>query len=159
MPIGSRDTSAITIVADTTPSLTEKLVELSAELLQEYLPRYYDGDISPKQQPHPDRATHSRKLTKDDGVIDWHKPAEQIEREIRAFIEWPKSRTIIAGREVIITKASVLKETLAPGVARAENKQLVIGCGTDALLIERLKPAGKQEMPVEAFLAGYGKDI
>lgn len=144
---------------DTTPTLTEALVELSSELLIEHLPRYASGEITPKQQPHPDRATYSRKLTKEDGVIDWHKPATQIEREIRAFIEWPKSRTIIAGREVIVTKASVVAEKLAPGVASAENKQLVIGCGEDALSIERLKPAGKPEMTVEAFLAGYGKAI
>lgn len=144
---------------DTTPSLTDKLVDLSAALLTEYVPRYERGEVQPKQQPHPDRATYSRKLTKEDGVIDWQKPAEQIEREIRAFIEWPKSRTIIAGREVIVTKASVIKETLAPGVAKVENKQLIVGTGNESLLIERLKPAGKQEMTTEAFLAGYGQDL
>lgn len=140
---------------DTTPSLTDALVALSNELLVEFLPRYASGEVQPKQQPHPNRATYSRKLTKQDGIIDWHKPAEVIEREIRAYAEWPKSRTTLAGREVIITKATVLDMTLAPEKVIAENKQLIVGCGEGSLRIERLKPAGKQEMTAEAFLAGY----
>lgn len=141
---------------DTTPSLTDALVALSNELLVEFLPRYASGEVQPKQQPHTDRATYSRKLTKQDGIIDWHKPAEVIEREIRAYTEWPKSRTTLAGREVIITKATVVDVPLAPEKVIAENKQLIVGCSEGSLRIERLKPAGKQEMTAEAFLAGYG---
>ncbi len=59
---------------ETTPSLTDKLITLSDELLQEYIPRYLAGDVSPRAQPHPDRATYARKLTKDDGRIDWTSP-------------------------------------------------------------------------------------
>lgn len=143
---------------DTTPSLTDKLIILSDTLLQEYIPRYVSGDIQPRSQSHPDRATYSRKLSKEDGVIDWNKPADVIEREIRAFIEWPKSRTTLGSKDVVITKAHVSPdETIGnPGDVVIFGKEgLAVTTGSGTLWIDALKPAGKKEMPAKAFLAGY----
>ena len=144
---------------DTTPSLTDKLILLSDSLLTEIIPKYMSGDITPRQQSHPDRATYSRKLTKEDGLIDWSKPAEVLEHEIRAFIEWPKSRTTLANKEVIITAAHILHESGTVGVTEVRGKELIVYCGKNALAIDKLKPAGKNEMPAEAFLAGYGSSL
>jgi methionyl-tRNA formyltransferase len=145
---------------DTTPSLTEKLIGLSNELLVTYIPLHIDGKTKPRQQPHPDRVTFSRKLTKADGVIDWNKPAATIECEIRAYIEWPKSHTQLAGKEVIITKAHPetddISQVLKAGDVEVRQKQLCIGTGDGVLVIDTLKPAGKSEMTAAAFLAGYG---
>lgn len=145
---------------DTTPSLTEKLIDLSDELLAEYLPKYIKGEVAAKQQPHPDRATYSRKLTKEDGLIDWTKPADQVEREIRAFIEWPKSRTSLGNVEVIITKAHAVPGVVPnqkPGdiTLATETHEVGVATGSGTLWIEQLKPAGKSEMTAKAFLAGY----
>jgi methionyl-tRNA formyltransferase len=131
----------------TTKSLTHELIELSDQLLNEHLPKYIDGLIKPRNQSHPDRATYSRKLSKDDGIIDWSKPAEQIEREIRAYIDWPKSSTQIAGKEVIITKAHTAQEVSTKGLA--------MKTGKDLLVIDYIKPAGGKEMTSQAFLAGH----
>ena len=146
---------------DTTPSLTEKLITLSNGLLTDFVPKYIDGTIKPKTQPHPDRATYSRKLSKKDGLIDWSKPAEAIEREIRAFIDWPKSRTNLAGKDVIITKAHAAPSN-SPGSKPGGVEQslleqgiLMIETAKGTLCVDELKPAGKKEMPVQAFLAGY----
>ena len=141
--------------SDTTPTLTDKLITLSNNLLGEYIPLYILGEISPRSQSHPDRATYSRKLTKEDGLIDWTKPAEVIEREIRAFIEWPKSYTQLAGKDVTITAVRLVKESGTPGSIGARAKEIIIYCGKDALSIDKLKPAGKNEMTSEAFLAGH----
>lgn len=145
---------------DTTPSLTKKLIELSDDLLRSYLPKYITGDIKPHNQPHPNRVTHSRKLTKEDGVIDWSKDAAQIEREIRAFADWPKSRTNLADIEVIVTQSHVDMDTepqddCKPGKAWVENKQIKVQACDRPIIIDRLKPAGKAEMSAEAFLNGY----
>lgn len=154
-------TKSIPITQDeTTPSLTEKLIRLSDALLKEHLPRYVQGDARPRSQSHPDRATYSRKLTKEDSIIDWSKPAIVIEREIRAYIDWPKSRTIIGDKEVIITSAHVSpdeQKNSEPGSILVEESSKSIGIVTgDGLLwIDMLKPAGKKEMPAKAFLAGY----
>ncbi len=140
---------------ETTPSLTTRLIKLSSELLVEYIPHYMAGQVKPRSQPHPDRATYSRKLTKADGLIDWRKPAKQIEREIRAYAGWPNSRAELAGKEVIVTKASVIDKKGRPGAVSTNDKTLVVYCSHDALVIEMLKPAGKSEMTAQAFLAGY----
>lgn len=144
---------------DTTPTLTNKLVNLSDLLLREYIPRYLSGDVKPRTQSHPDRATYSRKLNKEDGIIDWNKPAAVIEREIRAFIEWPKSRTVIGTKDVVITKAHATPDTTIgdPGDVVVFGKEgLCVTTGSGTLWIDELKPAGKKEMPAKAFLAGYG---
>lgn len=145
---------------ETTGSLTNKLIDLSDTLLRDYLPRYLSGEITPRAQPHPDRATYSRKLTKEDGILDWQKPADQLEREIRAFLDWPKSRTTIAGKDVVITKAHAVASIGAdqkPGdiIVVPESKEFGITASSGTLWIDRLTPAGKKEMTGEAFLAGH----
>lgn len=137
--------------------LTEKLQHLGAELLIEVLPAIAEGSLKPRQQPHPDRASYTRLLSKDDGIIDWQKPAEIIEREIRAFSGWPKSQTTLGNMTIIVTHATIARmdSVATPGKIIAEKKRLFIGTGDDWLEIVRLQPQGKKEMPVEAFLAGY----
>lgn len=139
--------------------LTEKLQMIGAELLTEVLPAIADGSLQPRQQPHPDRATYSQLLTKEDGLMDWTKPAHQLEREVRAFAGWPSSYTTLADKDVIITEAEVVDTAGQPGEIRVENKRLIICTADKALGILAIKPAGKKEMTIEAFLAGYGKNF
>src|SRR5690606_15805701 len=87
----------------TTPSLTNELIELSHKMLVANLSKYIAGQIKPV--PQSGKPAYSRKLVKNDGLIDWNKSAERIEREIRAFIEWPRSRTKLGQVDVIIIKA------------------------------------------------------
>lgn len=146
---------------DTTPSLTAKLIDLSDQLIKEYVPRYLAGEVKPKNQPHPERATYSRKLSKQDGVLDWNKPALQLEREIRAFYEWPKSRGKIGSLEVIIRKAhSIPTDFGTPGEYSISNTSVLsIQTGKGHLCIDRIQPIGKKEMPITAFLAGYSSQL
>lgn len=143
----------------TTPKLTNELIKISHELLINTLPAYTAGHIRPFPQDLSLKPTYSRKLTKSDGLVDWNKPARQLEREIRAFIEWPKSTTVLAGIDVIITKASVVNISGQAGQLTPDKKQLIVYCGEAALRIEKLKPAGKNEMSNKAFLAGYGSRL
>lgn len=136
-------------------TLTDILINLSDNLLKDNISKYIKDDIKPRNQPHADRATYSRKLQKIDGKIDWHKPAAEIEREIRAYYTWPKSYTKINNIEVIVRQAEVLNSQGNAGEYRSTKNSLIIFCGQDALSITTLQPAGKKEMPVSAFLAGY----
>lgn len=138
----------------TTPSLTDDLIDLSYQMLTEVLPRYIAGEIAPYDQNEMG-VTYSRKLTKDDSIVDWSKPADQIEREVRAFTGWPKTRATFGGLKVVLTKAHVLDITGEPGKTTIENKLPIVFCGQQALALDMVKPAGKKEMTGEAFLAGY----
>jgi methionyl-tRNA formyltransferase len=144
----------------TTPELTHDLISLSDALLQHDIPRYLAGDTHGAQQDITGReVSYSRKLTKDDGIIDWEKPAAVLEREIRAFIEWPKSRATLGKIDVIITKAHVVDASGAPGSVAVAEKLPVVHCGEKALALDMVKPAGKKEMTGQAFLAGYKSQI
>lgn len=145
----------------TNQQLTDALIEISDAMLKDIIPQYIAGNVIPAPQetatllndPTP---SYSRKITKEDGILNWDKPAATLEREIRAFSVWPKSHTLLAGKEVIITKANVSDKHLDKARVCVEGKHLFIGCG-DGLSLEilRLKPAGKSEMATSAFLAGY----
>lgn len=146
----------------TTPVLTDGLVRLSDALLEDAIPKHISGEIKPATQEQavkmmgkPFKPTYSRKLTKQDGLVDWQKSADVIEREIRAYIEWPKSQTTLGEVLVVITAAGVINSSGKPGSLAINGKQLLVHCGQNALQIQKLKPAGKSEMSVEAFLAGY----
>jgi methionyl-tRNA formyltransferase len=141
----------------TTPMLTDKLIQLSHTLLLNSLPRVLSGESKggTSQDITGREVSYSRKLTKKDGSLDWHKPAVMLEREIRAFIEWPKSRAQFSNIDAIITKSHVIDVTGTAGTIAIINKQPVVYCGEQALAIDMLKPAGKKEMTGGAFLAGY----
>lgn len=149
----------------TTPLLTEHLIHFSAQMLEQELPKYVKTKKTSPQSATGRKASYSRKLTKADGVIDWQKPALVIEREIRAFIEWPGSRTQLANKDIIITKAravpSAPKDT-KPGEINAvvpEVGEIAVTAGNgSSLWIERLKPAGKKEMSAKEFINGH-KDL
>ncbi len=153
----------------TTPELTDALIEISNKTLLEIVPLWLKQEITPAPQEAvtialTKKPTYSRKLTKDDGKIDWKKSAIDIEREIRAYAEWPKSRSIIAGKEVIITKAYAaprISPITKPGDTEFVKQDGVITIATlnGTLCIERLKPAGKPEMTAQAFIAGYGSKL
>ncbi|MCA9342953.1 methionyl-tRNA formyltransferase, partial [Candidatus Saccharibacteria bacterium] len=78
----------------------------------------------------------------------------RIEREIRAYIGWPSSRTTLFDKDLIVTKAKVVKDGLKPGSVANDKKRLIIGTSKGSIEVLRLKPAGKKEMDVQAFLAG-----
>jgi methionyl-tRNA formyltransferase len=150
----------ISVPPDTTgPELTEKLIAVSTKLLRNTLPRYLDHRLSPYPQDLTEWVSYSRKLTKEDGRLNFHKPVNALEREIRAYAEWPKSYTEIAGVPVVITRAHYTAENGEPGTITVEGKYLRIYGGAGSLYIEKLKPAGKPEMTAEAFLAGYRKKL
>lgn len=144
---------------ETKQDLVTMLQQCGAELLIDALPSIIDQTLPARSQPHPDRATYSSKLSKEDGLIDWNKSADQLEREVRAYAGWPRSSTTLAEKDVIITKAHVLDQSGAPGDISIIDKQLIVFCKTGSLLIEELQPAGKKPMTSQAFLAGYGSRL
>lgn len=134
--------------------LANKLLGLGSQLVIKYLPRILEGKAASVPQDN-SRASYCALITKADGLINWQKAATQLEREIRGFLGWPGSYTQLADKEVIITKVKVVKKSGTAGSILTDKRRLTIGCGQDALQIERLKPAGKKEMSTQEFLAGY----
>jgi len=150
----------------TTPELTRNLIGLSYALLKDVLPKYIAGKLigSPQEKVanaigYSAQPSYSRKLTKEDGILEWHKAAVQLEREVRAYLEWPKSRTILGGHAVIVTQAHAEAGDDAAGKLWLQDKRLGVYCGKGILMIDRIKPAGKGEMSIEAFINGYRQNL
>lgn len=147
--------------SETTLDLTTSLINLSFSLLENALPKYMIGEIKPAPQSYIQEEfgripSYTRKLTKTDGILNWEKPAQQLEREIRAFAGWPKSRAKFNGIDCVILKTTVNNDLSGEnGKLFIHEKKLGVYCGESALIIETIKPAGKNEMNSEAFLAGY----
>lgn len=132
---------------ETKQALTETLLEKGKNMLIQHLPSILEGTLQAKLQ-NDLAATYTRLLTKADGVLDTkNKTAKQLEREIRAFAVWPKSRTVLYGKDIIVTKA-------IPHLA-AGNYQLAIPCANDTFLeiTELISQSGKK-VSAQAFLNG-----
>lgn len=139
--------------------LYAQIVDISTSLFFDVFPHILDGSLQPTPQDS-STATYSQLIQKSDSIIDWHKGAVRIEREIRAYAGWPQSRTTLGPIDVIITGATpVTMASASPGTIMTEKDRLFIGAGQDWLEILELKPLGKKEMPVQAFLAGYRSQI
>lgn len=144
--------------------LEKKLAELGADLLIKVLPKIIEREIVLKDQDH-SKASFTKIFKKEDGRIDWTKPAEIIEREIRAFERWPQSFAFLEDKKkkirVKILKASILKQTSngpygeCGKVFAAPNDKIAVQCGKDYLVIEKIQIEGKKEIKIEDFLKGH----
>ena len=142
--------------------LLNNLAELGAKLLMDALPKIENKDIKPKKQDEK-KATYTKIINKEDGHIGWKKPAEEIERHIRAFHIWPGSFTFWEKNDkmlrIKILKAEVKKLSdndypFGKAVASPENELLII-CRDNALSVLELQLEGKKPMSSTEFLKGY----
>lgn len=143
---------------ETKQQLSNVMLEKGAELLKEHLPRIAEGAMDPLPQDS-SKATYDKLISKEDGLVDWRKSAEQLEREFRAYANWPKSYTKLAGKDIVIIEAKVVNDSGDPGKAVVKDRDLVVFCGDKALAITKLKPAGKNEMTGQAFVAGLRAEL
>lgn len=139
---------------ETKQELADKLSTIGSKMVLKHLPAILDGSLEAESQDEA-AATEDSQITKADSQLDWNKPAVQLEREIRAFAGWPRSRSNIGWTKVIITKAHVSEGSGKIGNLYIQNKQLGVYTSDGILIIETLIPLGKKEMSAEAFLAGY----
>jgi methionyl-tRNA formyltransferase len=135
--------------------LYEHLSQLGTEFLSAKLSSILDGTIVPIPQ-NSTHASTTRLIRKADGQLDWTKPAVQLEREVRAYLGWPGSRTAIADVAITVTAAHVQPADGPAGTAyKTASSELAVYTGQGSLIIDRLKPTGKRDMTGPEFLAGH----
>ncbi|HHE76574.1 MAG TPA: methionyl-tRNA formyltransferase [Candidatus Parcubacteria bacterium] len=134
--------------------LEEKLAKIGGKLLVKIIPQWIKGRVEPKPQDD-SKATYTKKIEKEDGEIDWSRPAEEIERKIRAFQRWPGAFTFFKKND----KISKLKIIKAEVVDKNISDKICVKCGQNYLLIKKLQPEGKKPMGYKDFQNGYGQII
>lgn len=140
---------------DTTGSLTEKLADLGAQLLLDTLPAYLAGNITPVPQDN-SKATMTRLIAKEDGLINWNTSAVYIEHMVRAYQPWPTAYTLYRGEMCKILRAFVLGHNAAgvPGTVLQIGKDIGVATGKDILILDQVQLAGKRPMSAGEFARG-----
>jgi methionyl-tRNA formyltransferase len=142
---------------DTAGSLSARLAEVGGRLLVETIAQLKAGTLVPQSQDHA-QATLAPLLKKEDGVIDWTKPAVEIERRIRGMSPWPGAFTFAGEERWMIWRATVTESvprTLAGHVISAGKEGLAVATGQGTILITELQPANSRRMAAAQYLAGH----
>ena len=148
VPIGEHDTAA---------SLHDTLAAAGAAAIVAALANY--PVLAPVAQDDA-QATYAAKLGKEEAQLDWRQPAAALARAVRAYNPVPGAWTLLDGAPLKIWSAQAVPGLDEPGsgnpgeVLRADADQLVVACGSGALLVQELQVAGSKRMGVAAFLAG-----
>jgi methionyl-tRNA formyltransferase len=147
----------VTIHADdTAESLGGRLAEVGAHLIVAALDRLARGLLAPRPQ-HDAEATLAPMVKKEEGMIDWHRSAVEIERAVRAFTPWPSAYSCVGGRLLKIHRAAVCaaETRAAPGtVVRACGDALEVATGHECLRLLEVQLEGKRRLGTREFLAG-----
>lgn len=142
---------------ETGGGLFDKLAVVGAEACVEALEQITNGTATRTPQNH-EEATHVSMISKEFGIIDWNKPAIEIERLIRGLNPWPSAYTKLDGKTFKIWKAKVVsKETqYLPGtVVLVEKNIMEVQTKEGVLSLLEVQLEGKKRMDIDAFLRGY----
>jgi methionyl-tRNA formyltransferase len=145
---------------DTAETLAPRLAAIGADLMIETLSRLQAREIAPKPQNHVE-ATLAPLLTKEDGSIDFGRPAQEIYNRLRGFQPWPGAFTKFRGKVLAVTAARPIQElssgpSLGEGQPLLRGSQLLVGCGRSTVLeLLEVQPEGKKRMAASDFARGY----
>jgi methionyl-tRNA formyltransferase len=142
-------TARVPIEDKTSGELHAELAEIGARLMVETLAQI--DQLKPEPQPELG-ANYAAKIDKAETRIDWSKPAELIEREVRAFAPFPGSWLELGDERIKLLKARVIGVNGAPGTVLDD--EFTVACGDAAIRALTVQRAGKPAMAVAEFLRG-----
>jgi methionyl-tRNA formyltransferase len=140
---------------DTTGTLTPKLARVAADLLIETLPQILSAEIVPHPQDET-RATVFKTIRKEEGLIDWTRPASELARRVRAFNPWPSAYTFWNGLSLKVLRARAVPATLnaQPGRVMQMRDEIVVATGDGGLVLQEIQLSGKRAMSIDDFVRG-----
>jgi len=145
---------------ETAEDIHDALAELGAKTLPQTLMDLVEGKIIPQPQKGP--STYVKEIKKEDGKIDWSKPAIETERAVRAYTPWPGSYALFKDKDEKIKIIKILaarkdesKEGRPFGEIFMKDGRMAIQCGVGALIVTKLQLEGGKPMPSEEFLLGH----
>jgi methionyl-tRNA formyltransferase len=144
-PVYGQTTLSLT-GAETKFDIYNSLSHMGAELLFDLLPRIIGGSMTPVEQDNT-KATYCQLLTKDSGKLNLSSlSATEAERQVRAYLGFPKSKLTIFGHDIIIMKAHT---------SQTQETRLDLKCQDGYLSIDELIAPSGRRMDAESFLRGY----
>ncbi len=154
--------------AEIAPEVEARLADLGRAAVLEAVEKFARGGAAGSIEQDSASATKAPRLRKEDGLVDWSRPATAICNQVRALQPWPKTYTfwkrpeleplrLILERVQAIDKTAVAGQIeQSPGAAVvAQGEDFIVACGKGLLRIERVQPAGKKAMSAGEFLRGH----
>jgi methionyl-tRNA formyltransferase len=140
--------------AETSGELFERLAELGGDALAAFLAAL--PDVPPAQPQDPALVTHAPPLRKEEGIVDWQRPAARVVDHVRGMDPWPGAVTSRAGTPLKLFGARVHPHTDGePGTVLGQDAgALVVACLGSAVAVAEVQPAGKRRMSAAAYAAG-----
>lgn len=144
---------------DDSQTLHDRLAILGAELLTQTIPNVAAKSILPRKQPT-EGSSYARKISKEDGKLNWNEPARKLWNQIRAFTPWPGAftfQTVGENKRLLKIWQAEVVETSSnePGkILQADKSGIVVACGANALRILSLQREGGRRLSAQEFLAG-----
>jgi methionyl-tRNA formyltransferase len=159
------DTGAMLLVrstpilpTDTTASLHDRLAVLGGECIVDALVALQRGELVATPQPA-QGVTYAAKIGRVEAVIDWTRPAEDIERAMRAFDPFPGAASSVRDTVVKCWSGTVVRGAGEPGTVLAIDDEggggITIACGRDALRCTVLQRPGSKRLPAGEFQRGF----
>jgi len=145
---------------DTAASLHDRLARLGAEALIEALAQLAAGTARATPQ-HDTAVSYAGKLSKAEAELDWQQPAQQLDRQVRAFNPWPVAQTHWQGIALRVWRATpgAAAVTAAPGtVLGADAGGIRVATAAGVLVIEELQLPGKRRMTAGEFINAHDVD-
>ena len=143
---------------ETAGSLTARLADLGAVALVEALSLISGGLARPQPQDHT-RATYAPKIDKDVARLSWQRDATTLVRQVRAFDPTPGAWTTLNGGMLKLFGAREVPGTGEPGSVLAAGVRLVVAAARGAVAVHEVQPAGRNRLPVEAWVRGRGVSL
>ena len=149
---------------ETADSLTERIANLAASFVPDALGDAFDGKTQPK--PQQGEATYCSMISKEDGAIDFNRPASEVHALVRACRPWPKAMAKADGRDILITSVwggfeeldsePLLEEGTVPGtvVGYRKDRGIAVACADKAVWLSRFQLPAKKEMGYKDFING-----
>ena len=147
-PVISRHPLVITD-DDDAGSLHDKLAALGGDAIVAAL----EGDLRATPQSK-EGATYARKIAREDAILDWTRPAGELERVVRAMRPTPGATTTLDGEGIKVRRARITNGSGAVGTVIDTGEAIVVACGEGALAITELQRAGGKPLAAAEFLRG-----
>jgi len=140
---------------DTAEAVHDRLAALGAQLIVSTLDALVGRGLDAVPQPE-DGVTYAHKLGKEEGALDWRRPAAELERKVRGFHPWPGTWFEVNGERIKVLQAALTLAGGAPGtVSLSRDGFPVVTCGLGGLKLLKLQRAGKSAQAADAFLRGF----